>query len=53
MQATTAIPWFEIPARDLESAACFYESVLQQEPPLETMSPAEMAWTELALEDER
>ena len=31
MQATTAITWFEIPAKDLERAVWFYESVLQQD----------------------
>jgi predicted enzyme related to lactoylglutathione lyase len=43
MQATTAISWFEIPAKDLERAVWFYESVLQQDLRRETMGPAEMA----------
>lgn len=43
MQATTAITWFEIPARDLERAVWFYESVLQQELRRETMGPSAMA----------
>jgi uncharacterized protein len=43
MQATTAITWFEIPAKDLERAVWFYESVLQQELRRETMGPFAMA----------
>ena len=43
MQATTAITWFEIPARDLDRAVWFYESVLQQDLRRETMGPAAMA----------
>ena len=43
MQATTAITWFEIPAKDLERAVWFYESVLQQDLRRETMGPAAMA----------
>ncbi len=43
MQATTAISWFEIPARDLERAVWFYESVLQQELRRESMGAAAMA----------
>lgn len=43
MQATTAISWFEIPARDLERAVWFYESVLQQSLRRESMGPAAMA----------
>ncbi len=31
MQATTAITWFEIPAKDLERAVWYYEPVLHQE----------------------
>src|SRR5215510_11947831 len=43
MQATTAITWFEIPAKDLERAVWFYESVLQQDLRRETMGQAAMA----------
>jgi hypothetical protein len=43
MQTTTAITWFEIPAKDLERAVWFYESVLQQELQRSTMGPAAMA----------
>lgn len=43
MQATTAISWFEIPAKDLERAVWFYESVLQQDLRRETLGTAEMA----------
>jgi uncharacterized protein len=42
MQAT-AITWFEIPARDIERAVWFYESVLQQSLRRETMGAAAMA----------
>jgi uncharacterized protein len=43
MQTTTAITWFEIPAKDLERAVWFYESVLQQDLQRSTMGPAAMA----------
>jgi uncharacterized protein len=42
MQAT-AITWFEIPAKDLERAVWFYESVLQRSLRRETMGPAQSA----------
>jgi predicted enzyme related to lactoylglutathione lyase len=43
MQTTTAITWFEIPAKDLERAVWFYESVLQQELQRSTMGLTAMA----------
>ena len=43
MPATTAITWFEIPAKDLERAVWFYESVLQQDLRRSTMGEAAMA----------
>ena len=43
MQTTTAITWFEIPAKDLERAVWFYESILQQDLQRSTMGPAAMA----------
>jgi predicted enzyme related to lactoylglutathione lyase len=43
MHANTAITWFEIPAKDLERAVWFYESVLQQSLKRETMGPSAMA----------
>lgn len=43
MQARDAITWFEIPARDLDRATHFYETVLGVEMRRQQMGPQRMA----------
>jgi hypothetical protein len=43
MHDNDAITWFEIPARDLQRATWFYETVLERRLKRETMGPQQLA----------